>query len=50
MKYRRTFQLEVPLKAHPLWGAVGLAMWVGLPLLFACRAWKTRRLLEGADA
>lgn len=40
-------EVEARLKAHPLWGAVGLAMWLGLPLLFAYRGWKTRRLLEG---
>jgi hypothetical protein len=28
------------------WGVIGLAMWLGLPFLFAFRAWKTRRLLE----
>ncbi len=39
-------EVEARLKSHPLWGAVGLAMWLGLPLLFAYRGWKTRRLLE----
>jgi ligand-binding SRPBCC domain-containing protein len=29
-----------------LWAAVGLGIWLSLPLLFAFRAWKTRRLLE----
>lgn len=43
-------EVEARLKPHLLWGAVGLAMWLGLPLLFAYRAWKTRRLLEGAVA
>ena len=42
-------EVEARLKVHPLWSAVGLAMWVGLPLLFVYRAWKTRRLLEGVD-
>jgi ligand-binding SRPBCC domain-containing protein len=41
-------EIEAQLKPHLLWGAVGLAMWLGLPLLFGFRAWKTRRLLEGA--
>jgi ligand-binding SRPBCC domain-containing protein len=38
--------IEVDLQPHPLWGPLGLAMWLGLPLLFAYRAWRTRRLLE----
>jgi ligand-binding SRPBCC domain-containing protein len=43
-------EVEASLKPHVLWGAVGLAMWLGLPLLFAYRGWKTRRLLEGEAA
>lgn len=39
-------EIEARLAPHPLWGPVGLAMWAGLPLLFAYRGWKTRRLLE----
>lgn len=39
-------EIQAGLRWHPLWGAVGLAMWLGLPLLFAYRGWKTRRLLE----
>jgi len=39
-------QVEAGLRPHPLWGPLGLAMWLGLPLLFAYRGWKTRRLLE----
>jgi ligand-binding SRPBCC domain-containing protein len=27
------------------WKVVGMSMWVGLPILFAYRAWKTRALL-----
>jgi len=41
-------EIEARLAPHVLSGAVGLAMWLGLPLLFAYRGWKTRRLLEGA--
>ncbi len=41
-------QVEARLKRHLLWGPVGLAMWLGLPLLFAFRGSKTRRLLERA--
>jgi len=43
-------EIEARFRPHVLWGAVGLAMWLGLPLLFTYRGWKTRRLLEGAGA
>ncbi len=43
-------EVEARLKPHLLWGPAGLAMWVGLPLLFAYRARKTRRLLEAGAA
>ena len=43
-------EVEARLKTHALWGLVGLAMWLGLPLLFAYRGWQTRRLLEGDAA
>lgn len=39
-------RIESKLKAHPIYGPAGFAMWLGLPLLFAYRGWKTRRLLE----
>jgi ligand-binding SRPBCC domain-containing protein len=39
-------QVEARLQKHLLWGPVGMAMWIGLPLLFAYRGWKTRKLLE----
>ena len=39
--------VQARLRWHPLWGVVGLAVWLGLPLLFAFRGWKTRRLLAG---
>ncbi|HET7089419.1 MAG TPA: hypothetical protein VFL17_12290 [Anaerolineae bacterium] len=38
--------VQAVLKAHRGWGAVGLTMWLALPLLFAYRGWKTRRALE----
>lgn len=34
------------LKPHIIWGPIGLAMGLGLPVLFAFRGWKTRRMLE----
>jgi ligand-binding SRPBCC domain-containing protein len=43
-------QVHATIKRHPWWGPVGLAMWLGLPLLFAYRGWKTRRLLERPGA
>jgi len=43
---RVTDLIQARLRPHLLWGPVGLTMWLGLPLLFAFRAWKTRRLLE----
>lgn len=36
------------LRPHPIWGPIGLMMWIGLPWLFAYRRWKTRRILEAA--
>ena len=40
-------EVRARLRRHPLWGPLGLSMWASLPLLFAYRAWRTRRLLEG---
>ncbi len=40
-------EIHARLRWHLLWGPVGLALWLGLPILFAYRGWKTRRLLEG---
>ncbi len=31
---------------HPFWGLISRMMWLSLPLLFAYRAWRTRRVLE----
>ena len=39
-------EVQARLRKHLLWGPLGLAMWLGLPLLFAYRARQTRRLLE----
>lgn len=35
--------IDAELASHPLWRVVGLLMWVNLPVLFAFRAWVTRR-------
>lgn len=39
---------EIDATLHPnwLWKLVGLGMWLGLPILFAYRGWKTRSILE----
>ncbi len=34
------------LSSHPFWWIIGLGMRLGLPILFAYRGWKTRRLLR----
>jgi ligand-binding SRPBCC domain-containing protein len=34
------------LKSHPFWYLIGRGMSIGLPGLFAYRAWKTKRVLE----
>jgi len=39
-------QISLKLKPQLMWGAVGLGFVLGLPVLFAYRGWKTRRLLE----
>jgi ligand-binding SRPBCC domain-containing protein len=38
-------EVDFSLRTHPWWGLIGLGMWLGLPLLFAYRGWKTRRLI-----
>lgn len=40
--------VEVTLSSHPFWKLVGGFMWVNLPVLFAYRGFKTRRLLSRA--
>ena len=41
-------EVQAGLKWNVVWAPVGLAMWLGLPLLFAYRGWKMRRMLESA--
>lgn len=38
-------QVDVQCRVHPLWTLVGLGMWLGLPVLFAYRGWKTRKMI-----
>jgi ligand-binding SRPBCC domain-containing protein len=39
-------EITLRLRPHPLWWPIGLGMRLGLPILFAFRAWKTKRILE----
>jgi ligand-binding SRPBCC domain-containing protein len=39
-------EIQARLRMHPLWGPIGLGMWLSLPFMFAYRAWKTRQLLK----
>lgn len=39
-------RVEATYKKHLWWGLFGRLMWAGMPLLFAFRARRTRRLLE----
>lgn len=41
-------RVTATLKPDWFWKAVGMSMWAGLPILFAYRGWKTRRLIEPA--
>lgn len=39
-------EITLRLQPHPLWWPVGFSLWLGLPVLFAFRAWKTERMLS----
>ena len=39
-------EIEIQFRNHPIWLPVGLGMWFGLPILFAFREWKTKRILK----
>jgi ligand-binding SRPBCC domain-containing protein len=39
-------QVEAEPSANWWWKLVGMGMWLNLPILFAYRGWKTRRLLD----
>jgi len=39
-------EINLRLRPHPIWWLVGMGMRLGLPILFAYRAWKTRRILK----
>jgi ligand-binding SRPBCC domain-containing protein len=43
-------KIRLQIRLHIIWFWVGLSFYLGLPLLFKYRAWKTRRMLErGAE-
>ena len=37
--------VEAELSRDPFWRMAGLSMWLGMPVLFEYRAWKTKRIL-----
>lgn len=39
-------EVSLRLSSQPLWWLVGLGMRLSLPILFAFRGWKTRRILQ----
>ena len=39
-------EIEYVYRRHLVWGPVGRLFVLGLPPLFAYRAWRTRRMLE----
>jgi ligand-binding SRPBCC domain-containing protein len=39
-------EVNATLHANWFWKLVGASMWLGLPILFAYRGWKTRQVLE----
>jgi ligand-binding SRPBCC domain-containing protein len=39
-------EINFLLRLHPLWWPVGLGMWLGLPVLFAFRVGKTKKMLS----
>ncbi len=39
-------EITLRLRSHPWWWLVGMGMWAGLPVLFAFRASKTRKMLQ----
>lgn len=43
-------EVEAELHDNPLWRLIGLGMWLGMPLLFGFRGWKTSQILEGLPA
>ena len=42
-------EIEIELDSRPAWRVFGAVMVLNLPILFAFRGWKTRRLLTAGD-
>lgn len=42
-------EVEAELSRHLFWRLAGALMWAGMPVLFAYRGWRTRRLLEAGS-
>ena len=38
-------EVHTRLKRHPVWWLAGAGMWLGMPILFAYRGWKTKKIL-----
>jgi ligand-binding SRPBCC domain-containing protein len=41
-------EIDAELRMDPWFGPLGLILWLGLPILFAYRAWATRRAVRRA--
>ncbi|MFO7623566.1 MAG: hypothetical protein R6V73_04390 [Anaerolineales bacterium] len=41
--------VKAKLRLHPLWGPIGLGIWLSMPAMFAYRGWRTRQLLRGSE-
>lgn len=41
-------EVTICLRPEPLWWTIGMGMRMGLPVLFAFRAWKTKQLLSSS--
>ena len=39
-------EVNAQLSKHPGWWLISLGMWLSMPVLFAYRGWKTRRILK----
>ena len=39
-------EIQAQPSSHPFWGLVSRFMWLNLPILFAYRAWRTRKAIE----
>ena len=42
-------EVQAELSSQSLWRIAGSGVWLTLPLLFAYRGWRTRRVLERAS-